>query len=409
MVQSPKKLQTAAQVRAQFPFFQQQPEIHYLDNAASSQKPSCVVETLHQYDAYEHANIHRGVYRLSEFATERYEAVRAQLAVFLHAKRSEEIVFTSGSTESLNTLAFGLGEDLLPGDEILLTVAEHHANIVPWQMVAARKGARIRYIPLTEDYRLDLQAADRLFSSKTKIFACAHVSNVLGITYPLEKLLGAARAVGAYTVIDGAQGIAHMEINLQKLGCDFYVFSGHKMLGPTGIGGFYGKYDRLCALPPWKGGGGMIKSVTQERSTFKEPPYRFEAGTPPIAAGIALGSALDFYAQLDRPRLEAAHIALSKQLVRYLRSRKGYRVLVPTDEMDWTGIVSFHHERIHAHDFAAFADTQQVCVRAGHHCAQPLMHALGVTATTRVSPYLYNTQSDLDALLRALEQAEAML
>lgn len=403
-------MQTPTEVRAQFPFFQDgQAGIHYLDNAASSQKPSCVIETMHRYYEHEHANIHRGVYGLSERATERYEGVRKQLAAFVHAKRAEEIVFTSGSTESLNTIAFGLVEKLHPGDEILLTVAEHHANLVPWQMVAARTGATIRYIPLTPEYRLDLEAAEKLFSAKTKVFACAHISNVLGVIHPIETLIQAAHAVGAYTVIDGAQGIVHLDVNVQALDCDFYVFSGHKMLGPTGIGGFYGKYDRLCELSPLKGGGEMIESVTLERSTFKGPPHRFEAGTPPIAEGIALGSALDFYAQLDRPRLEAANLALSTQLVAYLRGKQGYRILVPADEKDWVGIVSFHHDRIHAHDFAAFADTQQVCVRAGHHCAQPLMHALGVTATTRVSPYLYNTQEDLDALLQSLEQAESIL
>lgn len=408
-MQPTKKYTLPAEVRAQFPFFDTKPEIHYLDNAASSQKPRCVLKTLHQYDSYEHANIHRGVYGISERATDRYEKVREKLAAFLHAKRAEEIVFTSGSTESLNTLAFGLGTRLQPGDEILLTVAEHHANLVPWQLVAARTGAKIRYIPLTADYRLDLKAAAELFSAKTKIFACAHISNVLGVIHPLETLIPMARAVEATVVIDGAQGIVHLDVNVQSLDCDFYVFSGHKMLGPTGIGGFYGKYEKLCELPPWKGGGDMIESVTLEQSRFKGPPHRFEAGTPPIAACIGLGSALDFYETLDRERLEAANLALSKQLTAYLHSRKGYRVLVPADETAWVGIVSFHHERIHAHDMAAVADTQGVCVRAGHHCAQPLMHALGVTATTRVSPYLYNTQADLDALFRALEQVEMLL
>jgi len=404
-----KTFSTPQAVRTHFPFFSQDLVIHYLDNGASSQKPACVIDTLTQYYQTEHANIHRGVYALSEKATERYEDVRKQLATFLHAGRPEEIVFTSGTTESLNTIAFGLGESLQAGDEILLTVAEHHANLVPWHMLAKRKGVVLRYIPLTPEFRLDLKAAHTLFSKKTKVFACAHVSNVLGVIHPIEELIQAARTVGAITVIDGAQGIAHLNVDVQALDCDFYAFSGHKMLGPTGIGGFYGKYEVLCKMPPMKGGGDMIESVTLEGSRFKLPPYRFEAGTPSIADGIALGAALDFLSQLDREKLEAANIDLAKQVVAFLRGRKGYRVFVPADERDWVGIVSFYHPEIHAHDVASFCDTHRVCVRAGHHCAQPLMQILGVSSTTRVSPYLYNTQEDIEAFFRAIEHGEKVL
>lgn len=394
------------EVRSQFPLFQKPEKIHYLDNAATSQKPKAVIDAVVNAYTNLNANVHRGVYRLSEAATHAYEESRDKIAYFFGNVNREQIIFTSGTTAAINLVARSWGEsEIKAGDEIVLTVSEHHSNLVPWHQLAEKTGAIIKYIPLKQDLRLDMDAAKQLINARTKLIACAHVSNVLGIIHPIEELISLAKKVGAKTLIDGAQAVPHFASNLQELGCDFYCFSSHKMLGPTGIGVLYGKRELLDAMPPFLGGGDMIESVTLEGSTYAPLPHKFEAGTPAIAQVIGLGAAVDFLSSLDmKSGLEhdrklglKALSALEQNPNIILHSRAGE---------DWIGTVTFTHKVIHPHDLAAFQDSQGVCIRAGHHCAQPLMQVLQSPATTRMSPYIYNDESDIDAFLSALAKAE---
>lgn len=393
--------------RAAFPLLAHDPELVYLDSAATSQKPRVVIERLQQYYSFENANVHRGVYQLSENATRAFEGARQSIARHMGAT-SPEIIFTRGTTDAINLVAQCAGQvQLKRGDEILLTVAEHHSNIVPWQIVAERHGAKVRYIPLTPEFRLDLDAAQKMINPKTKIVALAHISNVLGVIHPVREIIRMAKSVGAWTLIDGAQGAAHLPVNVRELDCDFYALSGHKAFGPTGIGVLFGKAERLNAMPPYQGGGDMIETVSLEGSTWNQLPSKFEAGTPPIAAAIGLGTAFDFLRSLDLDAVLAHDQALGLELYRALSDFRQVKTFV-TPGPDWIGIVTFAHTAIHPHDLAAVCDGEKVCIRAGHHCAQPLMQILGVSATARVSPALYNDKKDLERFLGALSKAERL-
>lgn len=405
----PSKLTTAQlqEIREQFPFLKEiNPGIHYLDNAATSQKPRAVLDALHQSYVQKSANVHRGVYRMSEQATYDYEQVREKVKNFINARSEKEIVFTSGTTGGMNFIARSWGEQFLKeGDEILLSLTEHHSNIVPWQMVAKKVGAKINYIPLNDSYDWDLEAAKNLLNANTKVVSLGHISNVLGKINPVQELLNLAKAQGALTVIDGAQAAPHLPIDVQKLDCDFYCFSSHKMLGPTGVGVMYGKERCLNAMEPLFGGGEMISSVTIEGSTWNQIPHKFEAGTPPITQVIALGAAVDFLQGLDRVSLLNHEKELGLMALEYLKSKPQIKTFNQSED-NWTGVVTFYHQEIHPHDIAAFQDSLNVCVRAGNHCAQPLMHALNVPATIRLSPYIYNTEEDIKQFIRAMDEVE---
>ncbi len=394
-------------MKESFPLFEHDPDLVYLDSAATSQKPRVVIDRLERYYSQENANVHRGVYQLSEEATRAFEGARQSIAKHLGAS-AREIIFTRGTTDAINLVASCAGQvQLKAGDEILLTVAEHHSNIVPWQIVAERYGAKVRYIPLNSDFRLDLDAARRLINGKTKIVALAHISNVLGIIHPVRELIKMAKEVGAWTLLDGAQGAAHLPVDVCELDCDFYALSGHKAYGPTGIGVLFGKAARLNAMPPYQGGGDMIETVTLDGSTWNELPSKFEAGTPHIAGGIGLGAALDFLRALDLDRVLTHDRELGQYLYDAFSDFQDVQTFVKPGP-DWIGILTFAHRSIHPHDLAAVCDGEKVCIRAGHHCAQPLMKVLGVSATARVSPALYNSKEDIDRFLGALRKAERL-
>lgn len=396
-------------VREQFPVIVNHPDIAFLDSAASSQRPQQVVDRIEKYYEYEHANVHRGLYALSEKATLAYENVRQTAADFLGGVQPEEIIFTKGTTDGINLVAQILGEaHVEEGDEIILSVAEHHSNIVPWQIMAQKTGAIIKYITLDDHFRLDLEEAQKLFSDRTKIMAVAHVSNVLGTIHPVKELCELAKNWNALSVIDGAQAAPHLTIDLKDIGCDFYALSGHKMLGPTGIGLLYGRKELLDSLPPYQGGGDMIEQVTLEGSTWAELPSKYEAGTPNIAGAIGLGSAIEYLNGLNRKEAMEHDVALGTWVYEELAKKSQLKVFAKPGPF-WVGVVTFYHEGIHPHDLASICAEENVCIRAGHHCAQPLMKYLGVPATARVSPYLYNNRQDVERFIMALEKAERLL
>ncbi|MCX6130316.1 MAG: SufS family cysteine desulfurase [Proteobacteria bacterium] len=395
-------------MKEQFPLLANHPDLVYLDSAATSQKPQCVIERMQQFYTNENANVHRGVYELSEKATLAFEQARIRIARTLNAS-PEVVIFTRGTTDAINLVASSLGQLLLqPDDEILLTAAEHHSNIVPWQLAAARFGAKIRYIPLDQERRLDMAKAAQLINKRTKIMAFAHISNVLGIEHPVRELIKLAKSVGAVTLIDGAQGIAHKRIDVRELDCDFYAFSGHKVFGPTGIGVLYGRRELLNRMPPYQGGGDMIERVTLEGSTWNELPSKFEAGTPHIAGAIGLGAAFEFLEKLDMAKSVQHDRQLGLQLLDIFKREFPRVQLMLEPGPDWIGIVTFSHNGIHPHDLAAVCDSEKVCIRAGHHCAQPLMNILGVPATARVAPFLYNDENDINRFVAALRKAEKL-
>jgi cysteine desulfurase/selenocysteine lyase len=401
-----------AHVRDDFPLLTQAPDgkrLVYLDSAATSQKPRAVLDALwHYYQRY-NANVHRGVYRIAEEATARYEEARAKLADFLGAARPEEIVFTRGTTEAINLVAATWGRTRVgPGDEILLTEMEHHSNIVPWQLVAAERGATLRYIPVRDDGRLDLDALDRLLSERTKIASLAHQSNVLGTVNPVRQIADRAHAVGARVVVDAAQSVPHQAVNVQALGADFVAFSGHKMLGPTGSGGLWGCYDLLDAMPPYHGGGEMIVRVDLERSTYKDPPHKFEAGTPNIADDIALGAAVDYMRRIGLDAISAHERDLTAYALDRLPEIPGLRIYGPLAPVDRGGAIAFTMDAVHPHDIAQVLDSEGVAVRAGHHCAQPLHRRFGIAASARASVHLYNTREDIDALIDGLHKVRRL-
>lgn len=402
------ELRHPSTARADFPLLSAKDAPVYLDSAATSQKPRQVLDAMQKFYESSNANVHRGVYELSERATAAFEGARQRIARHIGITDARQLVYTRGTTEAINLVASSLtiAGDLQAGDEILLTVCEHHSNIVPWQMAAARIGAVVRYIPFAENsLRLDMEAARSMVSEKTKVIAFGHVSNVLGIVHPVEELVALAKSVGAITLIDGAQSIPHMHVDVPSLGCDFYAFSGHKAVAPSGIGVLFGKAERLNALPPYQGGGDMISSVTLEGSTWNEIPHKFEAGTPNMAGAIGLAEALDYLSGFDRKACMEHERALGLQGIQALKDLGGFRVFVEDPASDrWCGVVTFAHESIHPHDIAAIADTQGVCIRAGHHCAQPLMQVLKVPATVRMSPFLYNTTGDIERFAEAMRE-----
>lgn len=378
----------------------------YLDNAASSQKPECVIRAMDDYYRRYNANVHRGVHTLSEEATAAFEAAREKVAKFIHAASARQIVFTRGATEAINLVAYSWGRaNLGPGDEVLITEMEHHANIVPWQIVQEQLGFTLRYVPVTPQGVLDLEHLPDLLTERTKLFCFVHASNVVGTINPVQELVAAARAVGARVLIDGAQSVPHMPVDVQALDADFYVFSGHKMCGPTGVGVLYAKRELLEAMPPFMGGGDMIREVKMTGSKWNAVPYKFEAGTPAIAEVIGLGAAVDYLQQIG---MEWVH-AHEREITRYAYERmsevEGLRILGP-DPAQRGGLIAFTLDGIHPHDVAAILDRAGVAVRAGHHCAQPLHDRLGVHASTRASFYLYNTLEEVDVLVEALHSAQ---
>jgi cysteine desulfurase/selenocysteine lyase len=374
----------------------------YLDSAASSQRPRSVIEAMTRYYEWSHANVHRSIHTLGEEATELYEAARTRVQGFLGVAHREEVIFTRGTTDGLSIVADAIGHTLAPGDEILVTEMEHHSNIVPWQMAARIKGARVRAIPVVDDGRLDIAAFEELLSERTRVLALAHVSNVLGTINPVADLCARARRLGVLTVVDGAQAVPHMPIDIPSLNCDFYAFSGHKMLGPTGIGVLWGRRQVLDGLEPTRGGSEMIKEVWIERARWNDLPWRFEPGTPPIAEAVGLGAAIEYLEKLGMERVAAHECLLAAEAVARLAAIPGVAVYGPQESTVRGAVVAFTVDGVHPHDVSAFLDAEGIAVRAGHHCAQPLMRRLGVVGTTRASFSVYTSPDEIDLLARTL-------
>ncbi|HZZ66938.1 MAG TPA: cysteine desulfurase [Phenylobacterium sp.] len=397
----------AEAIRAQFPILGRQVNgkpLVYLDSAASAQKPRAVIEAMARAMEHSYANVHRGLHTLANETTEAYEAARKSVAGLLNAEAGE-IVFTKGATEAINLVASGLGASLKPGDEILLTEMEHHANIVPWHFLRERQGVVLKFAGVTDDGRLDIESFKSLLSERTKVVGLSHMSNVLGTVNPVADLTRLAHDAGAVVLIDGCQAVVHQAVDVKALDADFYVFSGHKLYGPTGIGALYGKAERLAALPPYQGGGEMIGNVSLEEISYADPPHRFEAGTPPILEAIGLGAAIDWLAGLDRAAAAQHEHALYDHVRERLNGANWLRVL---GEAPGKGaILSFTVDGAHAHDVAQILDKYGVAVRAGTHCAEPLMKRFGVTSSARASFALYNTHEEADAFVDALTKTQA--
>ncbi|MFZ9583125.1 MAG: aminotransferase class V-fold PLP-dependent enzyme [Crocinitomicaceae bacterium] len=398
------------QVRKDFPILDM--KIHgkpliYFDNGATSQKPTQVISRINRYYENENANVHRGVHYLSDQATQAYEEARTNIASFIGASSPKEIVFTKGTTDGINTIAYSLGELLQVGDEILISGMEHHANIVPWQLLCERKGTVLKVIPVLEDGTLDLEAFSRLLSNKTKLLSVVHVSNTLGTINPLDFLIKQAKSVGALVMVDAAQSIQHLPIDVQTLGCDFLVFSGHKVFGPTGIGVLYGKLNLLNSLPPYQGGGDMIDQVTFEKTTYQEAPLKFEAGTPNIAGAIALSEAFHYLNSLDLQSAFAHELTLGQYLRANMKDLPSMRFI--GEAPDTCATLSFLVGKIHPLDLGTLLDKQGIAVRTGHHCTQPLMHRFNIPGTVRASLSFYNTQEEIDQFIIALERSIHLL
>ena len=391
-------------VRADFPILQQPvhgKRLAYLDSAASAQKPQAVLDALHNAYASTYANVHRGLHYLSEASTDAYEAVRQKVAGLINAPSSSEVIFTSGATMSLNLIAHSwAGNFLQEGDEILITIAEHHANIVPWQMAAQKTGAKIVAAPMGADGSFDMAAFKALVNERTKIISIAHVSNVLGTVYPVKEIAQIARSVDALYVVDGCQGVVHMPVDVQDIGCDFYVFSGHKLYGTSGIGICWGRQEILEAMPPFLGGGDMIDDVEIEVSTYAPPPARFEAGTPPIAECIGLGAAIDYVQSIGMSVIHEHEQDLLRYGMQKLSSVEGLNFIGTAAGK--SGVISFTLDDVHPHDISTLIDHDGVAIRAGHHCAQPLMKYLNLSSTARASVGIYNCYEDFDVLAEAL-------
>jgi cysteine desulfurase/selenocysteine lyase len=394
-------------IRDDFPILSEQAHGHpliYFDSAATSQKPRAVLDALRNYYEHENANVHRGLHELSSRATEAYEKSRQQVANYLGAASADEIVFTRGTTESINLVAQAWGGKFLrDGDVVLLTEMEHHSNLVPWQLLAERAGAQLRFVPVCDDGTLALDRLSSLLTPEVKLFAFTHVSNSLGTINPVRELCEQARAVGALTLVDAAQSAGHMPINVRELGCDFLAFSGHKMCGPTGIGALYGRAEILDSIPPWHGGGEMIVSVALEKSAFKKAPNRFEAGTPNIAGAIGLAAAIDYIESIGRSAIFEHDAQLAGYAMERLAELPGMRILGPSAERG--ALVGFVMEAAHPHDLTTFADQYGLAMRGGHHCNQPLMRRFGLPGTTRASFYFYNTEEEIDRMIEILHAA----
>jgi len=391
-------------VRGEFPILSRRigdRPLVYLDSAASAQKPEAVIQAMTDLMRHSYANVHRGLHTLANETTELYENARKKIGAFIGAPETE-IVFTRGATEALNLVAAGLGRDLSEGDEVVLTEMEHHANIVPWHFLREQKGVVLRFAPLLPDGALDMEALEGLISPRTRVVSVVHMSNVLGTVNPIRRIAALARAAGAVIVVDACQSVVHARLDVRDLDADFVAFSGHKLYGPTGIGVLWGRADRLAALPPWQGGGEMIDRVDFDRITYAEPPLRFEAGTPPIVEAVGLGAAVDWLSSLDRDAIHAHEAALYERAREGVASINGLRIL---GEAEGKGaVLSFTLEGAHAHDIAQLLDRYGMAVRAGTHCAEPLMRRLGVSSSVRASFALYNTAQEVDAFLEALDR-----
>jgi len=392
----------AAAIKREFPGLSD-PRLHYLDNAATAQMPEVVLGALRRFEVEARANVHEGVHRLGRAATAAYDEARNRVARFLHAYSPEEIIFTYGATSSINLLAFSFGSVLEPGDEILLSVLEHHSNLVPWQKLAERRGVVLRFLPMTSDGRLDLDWLDSELTDRCRLVALTHCSNVTGAMTDVARVVAAARAVGAKVMLDGAQRAPHGPVDVHRLGVDFYAFSGHKTYGPTGIGALWGRRELLAAMPPFMTGGQMIDQVILTDASFRAPPRRFEAGTPPIAAAVGLGAALDFMHGLDWRAIQSHELRLTRRLLDGLAAIRGVRVLGPLDTHDRRGVVSFAVEGFSAEEVCLHLDSHGVALRGGYHCAQPLLRAFGVDGAARASLAPYSLDDDVDALFAGLE------
>ncbi len=394
-------------IREDFPILREQAHGHpliYFDSAATSQKPIAVLDALRHYYEHENANVHRGLHELSSRATEAYEKSRRRVASYLGAASADEIVFTRGTTESINLVAQAWGGKFIRArDVILLTEMEHHSNLVPWQLLAERTGAQLRFVPVRDDGTLALDQLPSLLTPEVKLFAFTHISNSLGTINPVAALCDKARSVGALTLVDAAQSAGHLPINVRELGCDFLAFSGHKMCGPTGIGVLYGRAEILDSIPPWHGGGEMIVSVTLEKSAFKKAPHRFEAGTPNIAGAIGLAAAIDYIERIGRSAIFDHDAQLASYAAQRLTELPGMRVLGPSGQRG--ALVGFVMEAAHPHDLTTFADQYGLAMRGGHHCNQPLMRRFGLAGTTRASFYFYNTTAEIDRMIEILQDA----
>ena len=399
------------QLRELFPILKRKvkgKDLVYFDNAATSQKPQSVVEAISNYYSTYNANIHRGLHTLADEATAAYEETRQTVKQFIGASSHEEIIFTKGTTDGINLVASSWGRaNLNHGDEIIISTLEHHSNIVPWQMIAEERGASIKVIPIDENGILDMDAFNKLLNAKTKLVSIIHVSNALGVINPVEEIISLAHQNGTLVMLDGAQSVVHLDIDVQKLDCDFMVFSGHKIYGPTGVGVLYGKKALLEAMPPYQGGGEMIKEVTFEKTTYNELPFKFEAGTPNIADVIALKTAIDFINQQGKSRMSAYEETLLVYATDKLKSIEGLKII--GDVPNKVSVISFIIDGVHPQDLAILLDNQGIAVRTGHHCAQPLMKRLGIVGTTRASFAPYNTIAEIDILVSALHKALKML
>jgi len=400
-----------ARIREDFPILSREVygrPLVYFDNAATSQKPRQVIEALVRYYEHYNANIHRAIHCLGEEATNAYEEARAKVAAFINAPSPECIVFTRNTTEAINLVAYTWGRANVAADsEVLLTQLEHHSNIIPWQRLAAEKGASVRYIGITDSQTLELNGLENLMDARTRLLAVTHVSNAVGTINPVEKLIEEAHRNGATVLVDGAQSAPHMAVDVQAMGCDFFAFSSHKMLGPTGVGVLYGRRELLEGMEPFLAGGEMIRRVTLEEATWNDIPWKFEAGTPNIADVIAFGAAIDYLDGLGMENVRAHETEITEYALSRLRELEGLIIYGPPDAADRGGVVSVNYADLHPHDIGTILDRHGVAVRAGHHCAQPLMRSLGVAGTARASFYVYNTLEEVDVLVDALSKARS--
>ncbi len=380
--------------------------VTYLDSASSAQKPQAVIDAMTNVMTEHYANVHRGVYTFSAKTSTAFEAARKKVAQFINAKTEKEIVFTRNATEAINMIAHCFGQSLKAGDEIILTELEHHANIVPWYFLKEQKGVVLKIVPIKADRSLDMAAFEKLLGPKTKLVAVTQMSNVLGTVVPVTEIVKKAHAVGAKVLVDGSQAIVHFDIDVQAIGCDFYVFTGHKLYGPSGVGVLYGRYDELNALPPYQGGGEMIEVVSFDKITFKEPPFRFEAGTPAIVEVIGLGAAIDYLSGIDKAAVHAEEKKMLAEAEKRLAAIPGITIYSTAPER--AAVLSFMIDKIHPHDVATVFDQLGIAVRTGHHCAQPLMKVLGVTGTVRASFALYNTMEDVERLAEGVQKVKKL-
>ncbi|HIG22043.1 cysteine desulfurase [Henriciella sp.] len=397
-------------VRAEFPILSREVNgrpLVYLDNAASAQTPDAVLDCMSNQARTAYANVHRGLHTLANETTEVYEGAREKVRRFLNAPSEENIIFTKGGTEAMNLVANGITDMIKPGDEIVLSVMEHHSNIVPWHFLRERHGAVLKWVPVLDDGSLDMEALEAAVGPKTKLVSLTHMSNVLGTKVDAKWATEIAHAAGAYILIDGCQAGVHLDLDVQDIGCDFYVLTGHKMYGPSGIGALYGTAEALDALRPYQGGGEMIEIVEQDRVTYNVAPHKFEAGTPPILQAIGFGAAIDWLSAFDMDAVRAHETALLKKATAELSAINGIRIHGTSEGKG--PVISFSVEGVHPHDIAQLLDRYGVAIRAGHHCAQPLMNHLGVSATARVSFALYNTEQEVDVFIEALNKARGML